>query len=126
MDNATRRQLLEETKKAQMQGFQGSVLDVFSNPGSIQEFQQAQSAQQMPQAPPAQTPGPRPQPAVSSAPQQKRNIKMPAQPKELKSHLITTPQKAGLVSLGSGPKRGELVGGPSERKTGGYNNLPKY
>lgn len=122
MDNATRRQLLEETKKAQMQGFQGSVLDVFSNPTSIQEFYNAVPAQQMPM-PQAQSPNPQP---AAPAPQERKNIKMPSQPKELKSHLIDSPQKVGLVSLGYGPKKGELIGGNTQRKTGGYGSLPKY
>ena len=37
MDNATRRQLLEQTKQAQQEGFKGSIMDVYSNPQILQQ-----------------------------------------------------------------------------------------
>ena len=45
MTNDERKYLLEETKRAQANGFEGSVLDVFRNPNILQEFQ-AQSVLQ--------------------------------------------------------------------------------
>jgi uncharacterized membrane protein (UPF0127 family) len=45
MTNEERKYLLEETKRAQSSGFEGSVLDVFRNPNILQEFQ-AQSVLQ--------------------------------------------------------------------------------
>ena len=62
MDNATRRQLLEQAKQV---GYTGSILDVFQNPQVLDQFvQQQQQVQQQPQpqmqvempTPPATTP----------------------------------------------------------------------
>ena len=42
MNNAERRELLEQTKRAQQEGFEGSVLDVFQNPQTLQDFYKEQ------------------------------------------------------------------------------------
>jgi len=42
MTNAERRELLEQTKKAQQEGFEASVLDVFQNPQVLQDFYKEQ------------------------------------------------------------------------------------
>ena len=69
MDNATRRQLLEQAKQV---GYTGSILDVFQNPQVLDQFvQEQQQVQQQSQpqmqvempTPPATTPNYRvPQP----------------------------------------------------------------
>ena len=78
MDNATRRQLLEQAKQV---GYTGSILDVFQNPQILNQFvQEQQQVQQQPQqqfqpqmqvempTPPATTPNYRvPQPRQSEA-----------------------------------------------------------
>lgn len=46
MDNATRRQLLEQAKQV---GYTGSILDVFQNPQILDQFVQQQQVQQQPQ-----------------------------------------------------------------------------
>ena len=74
MDNATRRQLLEQAKQV---GYTGSILDVFQNPQVLDQFvQQQQQVQQQPQqqmpiempTPPAVVPNYKvPQPRQSEA-----------------------------------------------------------
>ncbi len=76
MDNATRRQLLEQAKQV---GYTGSILDVFQNPQVLDQFVQEQQTQQQTQqvqqpqqiempTPPATTPNYRvPQPRQSEA-----------------------------------------------------------
>lgn len=114
MDNKLRRELLNQTKQAQAQGFQGSVLDVFSNPGVLQEFGasvQQQMQQQMPQqgAPMQATPQQPQQPQQIPQPGQNRNVKLPAQPQAGQQHLVKPNPNVGIVSLGSGPKKGEMI-----------------
>ena len=73
MDNATRRQLLEQAKQV---GYTGSILDVFQNPQVLDQFVQQQQVQQQPQqqmpvempTPPAVVPNYKvPQPRQSEA-----------------------------------------------------------
>jgi hypothetical protein len=73
MDNATRRQLLEQAKQV---GYTGSILDVFQNPQVLDQFVQQQQIQQQPQqqiqvempTPPAVVPNYKvPQPRQSEA-----------------------------------------------------------
>ncbi len=154
MTNAERRDLLELTKQAQTQGFEGSVLDVFQNPAALQEFnvQQQQQMQQQMQAQPrnvevANTPEQQQQglrgrelqdaPGAMVFPNVAANtpfntvgMKFPIniEKRDEMGHLVESHQNVppGLVNIGTGPKKGTIIETPAQKQTGGYRTLPKY
>jgi uncharacterized membrane protein (UPF0127 family) len=150
MTNAERRDLLELTKQAQTQGFEGSVLDVFQNPAALQEFniQQQQQMQAQPRnvevanTPEQQqqglrgrelqdAPGAMVFPNVAAnTPFNTVGMKFPIniEKRDEMGHLIESHQNVppGLVNIGTGPKKGTIIETPAQKQTGGYRTLPKY
>jgi len=147
MTNAERRELLTQTKQAQSQGFQGSILDVLQNPRVIQEFavQQQQQMQQQMQAQPrnvevAATPeqqqqglrGRTPQNAPGAmvfpnvppnTPFNTVGMKFPIniEKRDEMGHLVESHQNVppGLVNIGTGPKKGTVIETRAQRQYGG-------
>lgn len=80
MDNATRRQLLEQAKQV---GYQGSILDVFQNPQVLDQFvQQQQQVQQQPQQP-----------------QQQMQVEMPTPPATTPNYKVAQPRQSEAKPL---------------------------
>ncbi len=143
MTNAERRELLELTKQAQTQGFQGSVLDVFQNPAALQEFsaQQQQKMQAQPRnvevaaTPEQQQQGLRgrtPQDApgamvfpnvAANTPFNTVGMKFPIniEKRDEMGHLVESHQNVppGLVNIGTGPKKGTIIETPARKQYGG-------
>ena len=132
MDNATRRQLLEQTKQAQQEGFKGSVMDVYSNPQILQQ----QSPVAVANTPQQQSQGLRgverqdaPQAMVfpNLAPNTPMNTKgmkfnVDMDMYDPKGHLMQSYKNVppGVESLPTGPRGATVVERPT-RQTGGSN-----
>ena len=133
MDNATRRQLLEQAKQV---GYTGSILDVFQNPQVLDQFAQEQQTQQQPQpqmqvempTPPATTPNYRvPQPKQSEAqPLVMSNTEVPIQIKRTGGILYEngepTPKYANANALYNSSKYNSV----SEKTDVGKFNSVKF
>lgn len=82
MDNATRRQLLEQAKQV---GYTGSILDVFQNPQVLDQFvQQQQQVQQQPQP---------------QQPQQQMPVEMPTPPATTPNYKVAQPRQSEAQPL---------------------------
>lgn len=80
MDNATRRQLLEQAKQV---GYTGSILDVFQNPQVLDQFvQEQQQVQQQPQQP-----------------QQQMQVEMPTPPATTPNYKVAQPRQSEAQPL---------------------------
>ena len=150
MTNAERRDLLEQTKAAQQQGFQGGILDVFTNPMALQEFsnQQNQQALAQPRTEVAATPEQQEQglrgrtqeeapekmvfPNVpANTPFNTKGMKFPIniEKRDEQGHLVSSQKNVppGLVNIGTGPKKGTVIETPAQKRAGGfYTKLPNY
>ena len=130
MDNATRRQLLEQTKQAQQEGFKGSIMDVYNNPQILQQ----QSPVAVANTPQQQSQGLRgverqnaPQAMVfpNLAPNTPMNTKgmkfnVDMDMYDPKGHLMQSYKNVppGVESLPTGPRGATVVERPT-RQTGG-------
>lgn len=83
MDNATRRQLLEQAKQV---GYTGSILDVFQNPQVLDQFaQEQQQAQQQSQQ--------------VQQPQQQMQVEMPTPPATTPNYKVAQPRQSEAQPL---------------------------
>lgn len=133
MDNITRRQLLELTKRAQQQGFKGSVMDVFKNPQILQqEVEVAATPQQQMQGlrgrDASQLPGAMVFPNVSpNTPFNTVGMKAPIniQKYDEQGHLVKSYENVppGVKSLPTGPRRGTVIETPTQRQYGGIGPI---
>jgi uncharacterized membrane protein (UPF0127 family) len=142
MTNEERKYLLEETKRAQSSGFEGSVLDVFRNPNILQEFQ-AQSvlqptqgsniqiastpeeqqqglsgvpANQMPEA--MVFPNVKPNTSFNT---QRMTAPINIEKYDNQGHLVKSYDNVppGIANLPMGPQGGTVIETPSKRQSGG-------
>jgi hypothetical protein len=81
MDNATRRQLLEQAKQV---GYTGSILDVFQNPQVLDQFAQEQQSQQQTQV---------------QQPQQQMQVEMPTPPATTPNYRVEQPRQSEAKPL---------------------------
>lgn len=81
MDNATRRQLLEQAKQV---GYTGSILDVFQNPQVLDQFVQEQQTQHQPQP---------------QQPQQQMQVEMPTPPATTPNYKVAQPRQSEAQPL---------------------------
>lgn len=144
MDNATRRQLLEQAKQI---GYTGDIIDVFHNPQILDQFiqEQQQQIQQQPQqqmpvempTPPATTPNYKvPQPKQSETkPLVMSNTEVPIQirknggPKEMPFGLPLKEQNIYLLPEYNQPKNsktGEILPDPQRPNLGMNTGATEY
>lgn len=81
MDNATRRQLLEQAKQV---GYTGSILDVFQNPQVLDQFAQEQQVQQQAQV---------------QQPQPQMQVEMPTPPATTPNYKVAQPRQSEAKPL---------------------------
>lgn len=81
MDNATRRQLLEQARQV---GYTGSILDVFQNPQVLDQFAQEQQVQQQVQV---------------QQPQQQMQVEMPTPPATTPNYKVAQPRQSEAQPL---------------------------
>ena len=132
MDNITRRQLLELTKRAQQQGFKGSVMDVFKNPQVLQQrVEVAATPQQQQQGLRGVERQDAPQAMVfpNLPPNTSMNTKGMRFPVDMdmydqKGHLVHSYKNVppGIESLPTGPRGATVVERPSFQ-TGGVKRF---
>lgn len=123
MDNATRRQLLEQAKQV---GYTGSILDVFQNPQVLDQFVQEKQTQQQPQ----QVQQPQPQIEMPTPPATTPNYKVPQAPQSEAKPLVMSNMEVPIQIRKNGGLKFDL-GGPTElerraKEMGWENNVEGY